>query len=83
MDAVVATEADAPDEVVFRRGIAGDEFCLSGGGDAMGAEEDGFFEATAADRAEALASGGHGQARAGPAAGIPDDGDEDDEDAAV
>jgi len=47
----------------------------------MGAEEDVFFEAAAADRAEALASGGHEQARAGPAVGRPDDGDEGGEDA--
>ena len=65
----VATEADAPDEVVFGGSVVGDEFGLAGGGDGAGAQDDVFFEATAADGAEALAGGGDEKSRAGPAVG--------------
>ena len=63
----VATEADAPDEVVFGGSVVGDEFGLAAGGDGARAQEDVFFEATAADGAEPLAGRGDEKSRAGAA----------------
>jgi hypothetical protein len=60
----VATEADAPHEVVFGGSVVGDEFGLAGSGNGAGAQKDVFFEATAADRAEALAAGCDQKSRA-------------------
>jgi len=80
LDDAVTTEADAPDQVVLRRGIVGDEFGPAGGGDALGAGEDIFFEATAADGAEAFAGGGDEKPSAGPTVGRARDGDEGGED---
>jgi hypothetical protein len=76
----VTTETDAPDQVVLRRRIVGDELGLAGGGDALGSGEDIFFETTAADGAEAFAGGGDEETGAGApvrGAGDSDEGGED------
>jgi len=80
LDDAVATETDAPDEVVLRRSVVGDKLRPAGGGDTLGAGEDVFFETAAADGAKAFAGGGDEETGAGApvrGAGDSDEGGED------
>ena len=76
----MATETDAPNEVVLRRSVVGDELRPAGGGDALGAGEDIFFETAAADGAKTFAGGGDEETGAGAPVRGAGDGDEGGED---